>query len=82
MLSMSKQPSKPKLRNRRFLVSLWQPVQPGETSRNTDRDDLPGVVWEANPSEPGRITTPLDFVGLNTLPAVLGQLLEQDTDSP
>lgn len=64
------------LHNRRFLVSLWPPsVQAPEAG---DFETLRGMVWEADPRDPGRIAAPASFVGLAALPRVLGGFLRGD----
>lgn len=63
-------------RNRRFLVSLWHPPGQGGTAAETVR----GVIWEADPRDPGRIAAPRSFVGLGVLPAILGGLLAEELD--
>jgi hypothetical protein len=72
------------LRNRRFLVSLWYPVTQAGTDAATDANlgSLRGMVWEADPREPGRISATQEFSGIDALPDVLGRLLAQDGDSP
>lgn len=61
-------------RNHRYLVSLWD-KEPG--AQQFAPDAMQGVVWEADPRDPGRIITPQKFVGLQALPAVLTDLLDK-----
>ena len=72
------------LRNRRFLVSLWYPVTHAgaDAANDAHLGSLRGMVWEADPREPGRISPAKEFASINALPDVLGRLLAQDGDSP
>jgi len=67
-------------RNRRFLVSIWRTSTAAPPS--TDAETIHGLVWEADPREPGRIATPQTFASLSALPHILQDLLHhsgQDT---
>ncbi len=64
-------------RNRRFLVSIWQRNgRPDESADYAENDSrLHGLVWEADPRDPGRITTPEAFTVLSALPRIFGDFL-------
>ena len=68
-------------RNRRFLVSIWQkdvrPDAPADYAENDSR--LHGLVWEADPRDPGRITTPEPFTVLTALPRIFSDFLYPGT---
>lgn len=78
-MSNQRPPNPP--RNRRFLVSIWQrdvrPDAPGDYAESDSR--LHGLVWEADPRDPGRITTPEAFTVLSALPRIFGDLLYPGT---
>jgi hypothetical protein len=63
-----------KERNHRYLVSLWEK---DPDAKQAPKESMQGVVWEADPRDPGRIITPQKFVGLSALPEVLSELLDK-----
>ena len=75
-------PSPP--RNRRFLVSIWQKgVRLDAPAGHAESDHkLHGLVWEADPRDPGRITSPERFVTLSALPRILSEFLNSGSSTP
>jgi hypothetical protein len=75
-------PNRP--RNRRFLVSIWQKnARPGAPANPGEREDgLHGLVWEADPHDPGRIMTPESFVALSALPRIFSDFLYSGGKQP
>ena len=72
-------PSPP--RNRRFLVSIWQKnMRPGSSVELAEHEHrLHGLVWEADPRDAGRITTPRPFAALSALPRIISDFLNSET---
>lgn len=77
---MSQESPPPLTRNRRFLVSIWQKNGPAEglvpaDARPLEEQELHGLVWEADPRDPGRLVQPASFGTLSALPRILGDFL-------
>lgn len=67
------------------MVSIWQqaePTQPSGQDRAIAPEDkkLRGLVWEADPNDPGRFAQPESFSTLDALPQILDALLDAATD--
>jgi hypothetical protein len=62
-------------RDRRFLVSVWR--KPA-TAPDQTPESVHGMVWEADPRDPGRIAAPHLFAGLAALPRILHDLLQRN----
>lgn len=71
--AMTEKRTKSELKNTRFLVSVWYPASGSTDTKHFET--LSGIVWEADPRDPGRISTPENFVGLSALPNILGGFL-------
>lgn len=75
-MSNKKSPNLP--RNRRFLVSIWHKsklISVQENPTDNEETGLHGLVWEADPRDPGRITTPESFATLSALPGIFDRFL-------
>lgn len=71
---------KREFRNRRFLISLWCPLTTHGSAE--ERENLSGMVWEADPSQPGRVEAPESFTSLSVLPQVINNLLNHGPSDP
>lgn len=58
-----------KARNRRFLLSIWHRPRADASAK------FDGVIWEADPIDPGKIEEPTRFETLSSLPGILDRFL-------
>ena len=64
-------------RDRRFLLSVWRKPAPAHDQMP---ESFQGMVWEADPRDPGRIASPHVFASLSALPRILHDLLQRNVN--